>query len=120
MNLVGLPQALLWMALIAIVFSSLGTAIGSRLENMQGFQMVMNFLVMPLFFLSGALYPLTGLPAALRYITGVNPLSYGVDGLRSALIGVAHFAPLTDLTVLAAFAVVFVIFGAWSFSRIEL
>jgi ABC-2 type transport system permease protein len=120
MNLIGLPQALLWMALIAIVFSSLGTAIGSRLENMQGFQMVMNFLVMPLFFLSGALYPLTGLPAALRYITGVNPLSYGVDGLRSALIGVAHFAPLTDLTVLAAFAVVFVIFGAWSFSRIEL
>jgi ABC-2 type transport system permease protein len=87
---------------------------------MQAFQMVMNFLVMPLFFLSGALYPLTGLPAALRYITSVNPLSYGVDGLRSALIGVAHFAPLTDLTVLAVFAVVFVMFGAWSFSRIEL
>jgi ABC-2 type transport system permease protein len=51
---------------------------------------------------------------------GVNPLSYGVDGLRSALIGVAHFAPLTDLIVLAAFAVTFVMFGARSFSRIEL
>jgi ABC-2 type transport system permease protein len=119
-NIIGVPEALLWMALIAIVFSSLGTAIGSRLENMQAFQLVMNFLVMPLFFLSGALYPLTGLPAALRYITSANPLSYGVDGLRNSLIGVAHFAPLTDLSVLAVFAVVFVLFGAWSFSRIEL
>ena len=119
-SLAHLPLALLFMVLIAIVFSTLGTAIGSRLENMQAFQMVMNFLVLPLFFLSGALYPLTGLPAALKYITSVNPLSYGVDGLRGALIGVAHFGVATDLAVLAVFAVVFTLFGAWSFSRIEL
>jgi ABC-2 type transport system permease protein len=119
-SLAHLPLALLFMVLIAIVFSTLGTAIGSRLENMQAFQMVMNFLVLPLFFLSGALYPLTGLPAALKYITSVNPLSYGVDGLRGALIGASHFGVATDLAVLAVFAVVFTLFGAWSFSRIEL
>jgi len=119
-NLALLPLALLFMVLIAVVFSTLGTAIGSRLENMQAFQMVMNFLVMPLFFLSGALYPLTGLPSVLKYITSVNPLSFGVDGLRGALIGVSHFGAATDLAVLAAFAVVFTVFGARSFSRIQL
>lgn len=119
-SLAGLPQALGFMALIAIVFCALGTAIGSRLENMQAFQMVMNFLVMPLFFLSGALYPLTGLPAVLKYITSVNPLSFGVDGLRGALIGSSHFALGTDLAVLAGFGVVFILFGGWSFSRIQL
>ena len=53
------------MALIAIVFAALGTAIGSTLQDMQGFQLIMNFLVMPIFFLSGALFPLTNLPTAL-------------------------------------------------------
>ena len=57
------PLALLFMALIAIVFAALGTAIGSSLRDMQGFQMIMNFLVMPIFFLSGALFPLANLPA---------------------------------------------------------
>ena len=52
----SLPLALLFMALIAIVFSALGTAIGSTLRDMQGFQLIMNFLVMPIFFLSGALF----------------------------------------------------------------
>ena len=46
------------------MFAALGTAIGSALENMQGFQLIMNFLVMPIFFLSGALFPLNNLPAA--------------------------------------------------------
>ncbi|MEP7314229.1 MAG: ABC transporter permease [Pseudomonadota bacterium] len=119
-SLAHLPLALLFMVLIAIVFSALGTAIGSRLENMQAFQMVMNFLVMPLFFLSGALYPLTGLPSVLKYVTSVNPLSFGVDGLRGALIGVSHFGAATDLAVLAGFAVLFTVFGARSFARIQL
>src|SRR5256885_3861734 len=53
-----IPLALCFMALIATVFSALGTAIGSTLKDMQGFQLIMNFLVMPIFFLSGALFPL--------------------------------------------------------------
>lgn len=79
------------MALIAIVFAALGTAIGSSLKDMQGFQLVMNFLVMPIFFLSGALYPLTNLPRVLVLLTRIDPLSYGVDGMRTVLTGITHF-----------------------------
>lgn len=114
-----LPLAFLFMALIAVVFAAMGTAIGSALKDMQGFQMVMNFLVMPTFFLSGALYPLADLPAALEVATRLDPLSYGVDGLRGALIGQSHFGPVTDLAVLGTVATCFLAAGAWSFSRIQ-
>src|SRR6266581_536367 len=57
-SVLAVPLAFLLIALIAVVFSALATAIGSTLKEMQGFQMVMNFLVMPIFFLSGAIYPL--------------------------------------------------------------
>ena len=115
-----LPLALLFMALISIVFAALGTAIGSGLQNMQGFQLIMNFLVMPMYFLSGALYPLTGLPRALALVTRVDPLTYGIDGLRGAFIGTAHFAAATNAAVLGAFAAVFLALGAYSFSKIQI
>ena len=108
------------MALIAIVFAALGTAIGSGLRDMQGFQFVMNFLVMPIFFLSGALYPLNNLPAALAAATRIDPLSYGVDGLRGALIGVSAIGLGTDAMVLAFVAAIFMGLGAWAFSRIQI
>jgi ABC-2 type transport system permease protein len=119
-SLAAIPLAVLFMALIAIVFASLGTAIGSILRDMQGFQMVMNFLVMPMFFLSGALYPLAGLPPALAAATRVDPLSYGIDGLRGALIGGSHFGAFVDLTILSCVAVVFMAIGARQFSRIQI
>jgi ABC-2 type transport system permease protein len=118
-SLSAVPLALLFMVLIAIVFASLGTAIGSTLRDMQGFQFVMNFLVMPIFFLSGALYPLGNLPIALAGATRIDPLSYGIDGLRGAFIGVSHFGMAFDAAVLAVIAAAFVGLGAWSFSRIQ-
>ena len=118
-SLAMVPLALGYLALIALVFAALGTTIGSSLKDMQGFQMVMNFLVLPIFFLSGALFPLQGLPAVLAAITRVDPLSYGVDGLRSALIAQSHFGFLTDAVVLAALAAVVVCLGAWRFTKIE-
>jgi ABC-2 type transport system permease protein len=68
-----LPSALLFMGLIASAFSALGTAISSALENMQGFQLIMNFLVMQIFFLSGAQYPLTNLPRVLSVLVSLDP-----------------------------------------------
>lgn len=118
-NWSSLPLALLFLALIACLFAALGTAIGSSLQNIQGFQMTMNFLVMPIFFLSGALYPLNNLPTALALATRVDPLAYGVDGLRGALIGMTVFGPFTDGAVLAAVTLVLVIAGSVLFSRIE-
>src|SRR5215475_678788 len=98
----GVLLGFLFMALIAVVFAALGTIIGSALRDMQGFQLVMNFLVMPIFFLSGALYPLANLPAALAIATQLDPLSYGVDGLRGAFIDQSYFGVPTDLAVLVA------------------
>jgi ABC-2 type transport system permease protein len=119
-SLAGVPLALLFMAMTAIVFAALGTAIGSTLKDMQGFQLIMNFMVMPIFFLSGALFPLNNLPAALAVATRVDPLSYGIDGLRGALIGMATFSAVTNLSVLAVVAVLFLLLGARAFSRIQI
>src|SRR5579859_7237171 len=113
------PSAFCYMALVALVFGGLGTAIGSRLQDMQGFQLIMNFLVMPIFFLSGALFPLDHLPRVLRVITSGDPLSYGIDGLRGTLIGLSHFGLLTDLSVLAVLAVVLISIGSYMFSKME-
>jgi ABC-2 type transport system permease protein len=118
-NLATLPLALLFMGLIACVFAALGTAIGSALENMQGFQLVMNFLVLPIFFLSGALYPLNNLPKIFSVVTSLDPLAYGVDALRTTLIGISHFGLVTDVIVLGAAATVLLIIGSWLFSKVQ-
>jgi ABC-2 type transport system permease protein len=120
MSVLAVPEAVFYMALIAVEFCALGTALGSRLENMQAFPMVTSFLMMPMFFLSGALFPLEGLPATMKYVTAANPLTYGVDGVRGALIGAWHFSAGVDSLVLVGVGALFIAFGAWSFSRIQL
>ena len=119
-SLASIPLAFLFMALTALVFAGLGTAIGSALQDMQGFQLVMNFMVMPIFFLSGALYPLTNLPKVLGAVTRIDPLSYGVDGLRTALIGLSHFGAAMDVLILGLVSVVFLSLGGYLFSRIQI
>ena len=118
-SILAVVMAFLLIALIAIVFAALATAIGSSIKEMQGFQLVMNFLVMPLWFLSGALYPLSGLPAALAVLTRVDPLTYGIDGVRGTMIGASHFGVSFDVLVLLVIGVLFVIAGAWRFSKLE-
>jgi len=115
-----IPVAFLFMLLIAMVFGALGTAIGSVLKDMQGFQLIMNFLIMPIFFLSGALFPLVGLPLALKVLTGIDPLAYGIDGLRSTLIAASYFGPALDVAVLVGAGCVFLGLGTYFFSRIEI
>jgi ABC-2 type transport system permease protein len=119
-SIAGLLPTALFMILVALVFGAAGTAIGSVLQDMQGFQLVMNFLVMPIFFLSGALYPLTNLPKVMAVITRFDPLSYGVDGMRGALIGISHFGPTTDIIALSSCALVLLILGSYLFSRIQI
>ena len=118
-NYAMLPVVFLFMFLISIIFTALGTAIASFLEDMQGFQLIVNFLIMPIFFLSGALFPLDGLPTAISAISSVNPLSYGVDGMRYAISTVSHFGPALDLAVLCGTALVIISLGAYFFSKIE-
>lgn len=119
-NLILLPVALLIMALIALLFTALGTAIASLLEDMQGFQMIMNFLVMPLFFLSGALFPLQGLPEVIVLISSLNPLAYGVDGLRGAFVNQVYFGFSIDFLVLSGVSALFLVIGSYLFSKIQI
>jgi ABC-2 type transport system permease protein len=118
-NVATAPLALVFMLLIACLFASLGTAIGSTLQNMQGFQLIMNFLVMPIFFLSGALYPLNNLPKVFSIVTSLDPLAYGVDGLRTVLVGLSHFGLGVDATVLVTLTVILLVIGSYLFSKIE-
>jgi ABC-2 type transport system permease protein len=115
-----IPLAFVYMALTAVLFTAVGTAIASVLSDFQGFQLVMNFLVMPIFFLSGALFPLTNVPKAIAVIASVDPLSYGVDGLRYALIGLAHFETALSLSVLVVVTAALLALGGYLFSKIQL
>jgi ABC-2 type transport system permease protein len=119
-SVMAVAGGLVFMTLIAVMFTALGTAVASVLSDFQGFQMVMNFLVMPIFFLSGALFPLIGLPRALDVIARIDPLSYGVDGLRSSMTGLSHFGLTTDLAVLSTLTVVLLLVGSRLFSKIQI
>jgi len=112
--------AVVMMFAIALLFTALGTAIASVLEDMQGFQLIMNFLVMPLFFLSGALFPLSNLPGPIAIVSRLDPLSYGVDGLRGILINQTAFGLPMDFLVLGAVLVILLAIGSYLFSRIEI
>ena len=114
------PVALLFMFLCAVMFTALGTAIGSVLEDMQAFPLIMNFVVMPLFFFSGALFPVLGLPKALQIAIRLDPLTYGVDGLRGALGEVSRFGIGMDLLILGILTVILLAIGSYLFSRIQL
>lgn len=118
-SLGSLPLALFIVVLIALLFTALGTAIASILEDFQGFQLIMNFLVMPLFFLSGALFPLTNLPPALAVIVRIDPLSYGIDALHGALLAQSQMGMGTDLLVLGGLTILLLGIGSWLFSKIQ-
>ncbi len=119
-NFATIPIAVGFMILIAFLFAAVGMAIGSGLQDMQGFQLIMNFLVLPIYFLSGALFPLTGLPIVLSYITKADPLAYGIDGMRSVFLGTSAFDPRIDFLVLVVLGAILLVFGAYRFSKIEI
>jgi len=115
-----LPLMFLFMFLIALLFTAFGTAIASVLEDMRGFQLIMNFLVMPLFFLSGALFPLEGLPKVIVIISKINPLSYGVDALRAVAVNGSYFGLFNDFLVLSVITFLLLIIGSYLFSKIQI
>ena len=111
--------ALVFMFLIAVLFTALGTALASQLNDMQSFPLIMNFLVMPLFFFSGALFPLAGVSKGLSLVAAFNPLSYGVDGLRASLGGAAFYGLGLDFLVLSLGSAFFLALGGYLFSKIQ-
>ena len=109
----------LFMFLISFMFVSLGIAIASKMEDMHGFQLIMNFFIMPLFFLSGALFPLSSAPLILRTASMFDPLTYGVAGLRFLLTGASEIPFTTSLAVISAFTTTFIALAIYFFNNIE-
>lgn len=110
----------LFMLFIALFFTALGIAIASLLEDMSAFPLIMNFLVMPIFFLSGAIFPLENLPASIRWFSYINPLSFGVDGLRISLTGEIFLGVNLDILFLVPAICSMLFIGAWLFKKIQI
>jgi ABC-2 type transport system permease protein len=116
----GIPLALLLLFITSIALVSMGLALGSMLESLEGFQVISAFIVFPLFFLSGALFPVNDkLPIWLQGLVKLNPLTYAVDGVRGALLNVTIFPFYVDLGVITLFAVIMFLLGSILFSRMK-
>ena len=107
------------MFLISFLFNALGTIIAAKLEDTQAFQLIVNFVIMPIFFLSGALFPIGDLPSGLGFVTKLNPLSYGVDSLRYSLTGFSELGIVLDFIVLIVGIVILSLIGGYLFSNLE-
>jgi ABC-2 type transport system permease protein len=118
-TILGVLFSFVFMFVLASALVSLGLIIGSNMESVEGFQLVISFLVFPMFFFSGALFPLKNLPPYLRIFTMLDPVTYAVDGLRGLLLGSSQLPIALNLGVLAAFAVIMIGIGTWSFKRLK-
>ncbi|MFH0863218.1 MAG: ABC transporter permease [Candidatus Altiarchaeota archaeon] len=105
------------MLLISLSLVSIGLIASSIMKTFEGFNTIMTFLIMPMFFLSGALFPVEQMPSWMSYVVAVNPLTYGVDALRWVLVGVGHTPLAIDLAVLGLAAAVTMGFGVRAFNN---
>lgn len=112
-------QTMIFMLVLAAAVVSIGLIIGSFMESPEGFNLIVSFLVFPLFFLSGALFPINNLPSWLRAFTTLNPVTYAVDGMRGVMLGMSTFPVIMDFGVLLGFAVVMIGIGSIAFSRMK-
>jgi len=115
----GFFLAILVMILTCATFTGFGLIIATKLGNLEGFMAIMNLIVFPIFLLSGALFPIQSMPSWLRYIMYIDPLTYGVDGLRGTLIGISAFPLWLDFTVLIILCLALATLGSYFFSRME-
>ena len=118
-NPFGLVLAFLFMFLISVGFIGFGVAIASKMKDIHGFSLIMQFIIFPIFILSGAFFPITNLPGWLRLLSYIDPLTYGVDGLRASLINFSQFPISLDLILLFIFGFLMVILGTYLFAKME-
>jgi len=110
-------EAFLMLLLISIAMVSIGLVIGANLKSPEGFSLIINFVMWPMFFFSGALFPVSNLAPWLAAITFINPLTYGVDAIRGIILGINDFPIMLDAAVLMLFAAIMIGIGVASFKR---
>jgi ABC-2 type transport system permease protein len=113
-------SSLVIMVLISMIFINIGLILSSVLKDFHGFSTVINFIAFPLFLLSGALFPVSNLPAPIRTLSYFDPLTYGVDALRGVLIGHCEFSIVLDVCILSTLSVLMVCTSAYFFRRAEM
>jgi len=118
-SLLTVFAAIVFMLILASATVSIGLVIGSRMESPEGFNLIISFLVFPLFFLSGALFPISNLPPWLHVFTILDPVTYAVDGMRGIMLGASTFPVAMDLGVLLAFSAGMIVIGSIAFSRMK-
>ena len=115
----SLVQVIAIILLLSFGLTSLGLALGSYMYSLEGFQMIVSFVVFPLFFLSGALFPLDKLPSWLSVLTAIDPATYGVDAMRNAMLGIGSYPPAVDFVAFIGYTAALGLFGIFSFSRMK-
>ncbi|MBN2095679.1 MAG: ABC transporter permease [Candidatus Aenigmarchaeota archaeon] len=118
-TLPGIAICIGFMALIGISLTAFGIAIASKMDDMQGFQLIMNFVLFPIFFSSGAVFPIDNAPEILKVIAHLNPLTYGVEGIRYGLFGASQINPILCFAVLAGFSAAMVMAGGLLFRKVK-
>jgi len=108
-----------FLVLLSLAMTSFSSAIGAIFNDMQGFMAVTNFLVIPLFFLSGAMFPLDSVPTAMKVFAYVNPLSYAIDAMRTTLINQSYFGLWTDFAVMMGTLLLLMVFSIYKFQKIQ-
>jgi len=114
-----IPLFLLVMLCIALVFSLLGNIIAAKVDDFEAFPTVMNFLILPMFFLSGAIFPISNLPPLVEIITRFNPMRYGVNLLRSTMNMSLTETNLVDAGILLLLVIILLLIGSSVFNKIE-
>ena len=105
------------MFLIAFSCTSIGIALASRMTSFEGFGTVANFVIMPMFLLSGAIFPLDQIPAWMSLLVHINPVTYGVDQMRWILLGIHHFPLFFDLLFNLLFSLIMILLAIFLFER---
>jgi ABC-2 type transport system permease protein len=120
-SVAGFFLAIVFMIIAFFAAVGFGLTLGALIEQTEGFMTIVRVIEMPLFFLSGGLLPVNVIKnvPVLYQIQFLNPLTYGVDGIRGALTGVYLLPPWLDFTVIVAVALVFLFLGTYAFSKME-
>jgi len=120
LNIVSFFGTLLVLLVTTAALTSIGLIIGSQMESPEGFQLISSFLLFPLFFLSGALFPINQLPAWLAPLTFINPLTYAVDALRNVILGTSQFHLIFDMGIITGFSVIAILIGTYAFKKMKI
>lgn len=115
----SLLQIISIVLILSFGMTSLGLTFGSYIESLEGFQLIVSFVVFPLFFLSGALFPIDNLPPWLKFITLVDPATYSVDALRNSILHLGTYSFELDLAILLLFTLFITLIGIYSFKRMK-